>query len=314
MASRHVMACLAVAFGTVILSSRASTQEEETDAETCESSLLQRGRDLARKAPCTSQCGALQKPSHLVSVPAEGLEEHIKPAGPGSGLPEAVQGIWWMDQTGYMWTRPDKPDNTSGVYETIPGKEAWYKTFPFNLPGYAPELLLTFAGLKMDPETSCIEMSVKQNHWVYANSTGDAIGSLYYQNVPLIHEDIFIFCWNKEMTHANITMKNCSTGEIGGRHVFHIIVHPWGWERLTPGDASQDQVSTRYAVFQIVDGNGQRTKYYEAFQDFMKMRCWYGGPHANPAWLPGLNSPECPGGALVNFDPGNMLVGRFDEA
>jgi len=293
-------------------------QEEDCPdgAATCDASSLLQHRQAPELSANPSvplpSCAALSEPAHRVSVPVEGFENYVDHAAPGSGLPESAFGIFWMDQTGYYMTRPDAP-NTGGTYETLPGKSAWYKRFPHNFPMFAPELLTTFAGSTMDNETRCATASRRTNQWVWANTTGTANGTEQWTTTAgyAMH-----FCFNEAMDEITIKIELCNNGGTTNSKLWldmgrKMIKRPWGWERLNVGHTLKQEVSTRYAAWQIVDGNGKPTEHYQAFVDFMKTRCWYGGA-IQSTYVPYYNSTECTssGGYLVNMGNGTMVIGR----
>jgi len=266
----------------------------------------------ADQITCASQSQAVQ-----VTIGNDDVEHQLGFAGPESGLPSALHGILWMDQTGYYQTRPDRPDQ-SGDYETLPGQNSSYKTFPHNLESAFTDLLVSFAGSVWDNSTQCARISTHMSQWTYANTTGTSEGSLMWWAT----EGSFLhFCLEEQTGMFKILHERCADGETSqsmncltdsGQR---FVPRPWGFERLNLASYlitadSQIQVATRYAAYQIVDGNGRRTQNYQAYSDFMKERCWF--VPKSVGFAPFADDVSCAsrGGFLVNLGEGTQIVGR----
>merc|ERR1712151_69268 len=128
-------------------------------------------------------------------------------------------------------------------------------------------------------------------------------------------------CWDESMTRMKIYYQMCGANGTGSDSKADwvdsgewVIPRPWGIERMNekPGQT----VLTRYALYQIVDGNGQRTKHYQAWMDFMRDPCWLGRFQTQMSKnMPYWNADaECSskGGWYVNLGDGYSVIGRPD--
>jgi len=250
--------------------------------------------------------------AHPIAVRNDDVENQLSYIRQGSGAPEVFEGIYWMDQTGYYQTRPDRPDQ-GGRYEVALGESLWHKTFPHTLPSAAAELLLSFGGSAYDNETRCVRVSMRTDQWLWANVTGTVAGSVSWAGMTQM--GFIQFCFDEAMSEISISRQPCNAdGELGVAVDMsqRAIPRPWGLERLNrlPG-----QAATRYAAYQIVDGRGQRTEHYKAWLDFMQTQCWF-SPQVVEKGVPFANDTLChaQGGWHVNLGNGFSVLGRRGPA
>lgn len=316
------MSSLLHLIAAVIGSCAGATLAAHCDAETADdgSSLLQQARHkvsaLAEHAISEDCEGFFDAGAHATTVKADDVENQLSYLRSGSGAPEVLEGIYWMDQSGYYQTRPDRPDQ-AGWYEVVPGKYKWYETFPHNLPSAAAELLMSFGSFPYDKATRCVRVSRSKDQWFFANTTGTA------EAPPLWSRDAqskatFQFCFDEPMKEISIVVQACNTSDGGfdGSTVEdpgqHARPRPWGIERLNPRG---NQTVTRYAAYQIVDGHGRRTEHYKVWLDFMQRPCWF-SPDVSDWQCPFKNDTLCraKGGWHVNLGNGFSVLGRRGPA
>lgn len=316
--------CLAKALTIQAAVAAAAAAGTETAAAAEDSALLQqtalRGAAAPRRRllPPPGQLGLACKElvsskAHPVAVRNDDVENQLSYLARGSAAPEVLQGIYWMDQTGYYQTRPDRPDQ-AGDYEVVSGKSAWYKTFPHTLPSAAAELLLSFGPSTYDNESRCLLLSPWTDQWLWANTTGTAAGSATWADSA--KASFLQFCFDEAMSEISILRQHCDE-DLDSSPVTDLgqsmIPRSWGFERLNRKDG---EVVTRYAAYQIVDGLGQRTRHYQAWLDFMEAECWYTHKQMSEADVPHWNDTLCrsQGGYRVNLGDGYSVLGRKGPA
>jgi len=294
-----------------------ATLAAQCDAETADdgSSLLQQARHKvsARAEHVISEdCeGFFDAGVHATTVKADDVENQLSYLRSGSGAPEVLEGIYWMDQSAYYQTRPDRPDQ-AGWYEVVPGKYKWYEAFPHNLPVAAADVLMAFGSFPYDKAARCVRVSWSKDQWLYVNTTGTA------EAPPEWREEgrqrvTFQFCFDKSMTELSLVAQACnkSDGGFGGATMDggqRARPRPWGIERL---NRRGNQTITRYAAYQIVDGYGRRTEHYKVWLDFMQRPCWF-SPDVADMQVPFKNDRLCraKGGWHVNLGNGSGVMGR----
>jgi len=132
---------------------------------------------------------------------------------------------------------------------------------------------------------------------------------------------LFQFCLDNSTGVVELLHQSCTLGEDIPKEFYvdtgrQLIPKPWGFERLNLAwemskNDHEPRIAQRYAVYQIVDGEGKRTPHYKAYSDFMKMRCWF-TPAVNPQLAPHEQDEECTsqGGLLINLGNGTQVIGK----
>mmetsp|Transcript_34526 Transcript_34526/g.62604 ORF Transcript_34526/g.62604 Transcript_34526/m.62604 type:complete len:352 (+) Transcript_34526:78-1133(+) len=220
------------------------------------------------------------------------VENVMSYAKAGSGVPESLQGIWWMDQSGAL--RPSED-------------------YPYYM-GPSAEVLASFGDLAVwQEETLCVTpvppYGGKVAHWTF-QATDQGLGMVeeFQKGGTTFHfcftndsyKEIQIFqqmAFDKEKTSGKL-LHALGKEAWNGSSWFppwgidlRMIKHSWGFDRvsnilsnrlrdasrssfldrLVPGAVMDDLMrSMHYPVWQIVDGNGKRTEHYDAYLKFMQ--------------------------------------------
>jgi len=169
-----------------------------------------------------------------------------------------LHGIFWMDQRGV-----NVPAATGPEYQQV-GDSA------------SDEFLVSFGETHWDPETRCAGpvpvYGGKQGHWTFMDQQGppgpgaskvweDADKTKLYlefcfKSDALDEIDIHVYAKH------TVTLWFWVRVPWWGLHL-KMIKTSWGWDRQTTAIASSRTM--HYPVFQIVDGDGQRTEHYDEY-------------------------------------------------
>lgn len=285
------------------------------------------GEELERRAASLSMRGRAPLFGHrdqtyaMAVISNDRVEHELMYAKTGSVVPEVLHGIWWMDQRGKHLPIPSDPS---------------YKQ---ECESAADELLVTWGEGNWDPEALCFRDvfvafgSPNKGMWTHMNS-GDNTGDGWNATNAISLMADFCFTdgtFQKIELHLKVRVGGLLDAALGytlpesidgyvevprAIMALNMVKKPWGWDRETVlgpdarklrgvlrGDFHQwlDNVNKicHYPVFQIVDGNGERTEHYDAYL----------------AWA-NTDFPECAGenqgfDCPWNMGKGTSLVGRL---
>jgi len=233
-----------------------------------------------------------------MTVRNDDVENQLGYAKAGSAVPESLQGIFWMDQSGASLPIPGDPD-----YE--------YKFFP------TAEVLMTFDDNAIwQADTRCVTpiylFGGVKGHWTHYNTQqGLLMSEKFQEHATTMHfcfikdseDEIEIWVQAKYNAAAYMILKGLGYEEAWNGTLFQpswvmdlrMVKTSWGWDRVSNIGSNRlrrdnvpesevhfldqfipqwlkDQVTTtyRYPLYQIVDGNGARTEHYETYLKFMQ--------------------------------------------
>lgn len=222
----------------------------------------------------------------LVPIDNDKIEHELGYAKTGSAIPSVLHGIWWMDQRGINLPIASDPNFKQS------GSQA------------ADELVVAFGEADWDPNTLCLKMTTWDGapmggHWTYMNDGhgGNAAWKLAESVKLPFHGCFDDDTYQVFQIHAtlkigdvlksgiDVTLPPVIDGYITvptSVFSYKMIKKPWGWDResrIGPDIAKWKKALPKewfffvdfpnnvfhYPVFQIVDGNGQRTANYNAY-------------------------------------------------
>mmetsp|Transcript_103924 Transcript_103924/g.291045 ORF Transcript_103924/g.291045 Transcript_103924/m.291045 type:complete len:389 (-) Transcript_103924:216-1382(-) len=239
-------------------------------------------------------------------VPADQVEDYMMYATNESDIPTGLHGIWWMDQGGYsrqLLDDPDYPFDFNMTAETLISfgdAETMYQPETrcvTPVPFYAGQGgHIAFWNNKYGLRQWSTFVETRFNlHFCFTNETETEIH--LWQSV-------------RNTGVSNVLKQAMGYADAGGDYLFtpHSLVHmtmikkPWGWDRVTKVmndnvrkllsadnlqafkellpeselniilENAHETVSREYhyPVVQIVDGEGRRTKFYQAYLKYIE--------------------------------------------
>lgn len=288
---------------------------------------LATGEELERRAALLSMRGRAPLFGHpdqvyaMAVIPNSRVEHELAYARTGSVVPEGLHGIWWMDQR--------------GTHLPVPGDPSYKQ----ECASAADEVLVTWGEGNWDEEALCFRdafvsygspnkgMRTFMNNgdntnvdWIVTNTTGSKADFCFtdatFQKIELT---LYARVGGVLESFLGYALPESVDGYVAvPRSIMSLNMNrkPWGWDRETvlgpdarklrgvlSGDWFQwlDYANfiCHYPVFQVVDGNGERTEHYDAYLAF-----------AN------TNYPQCAGenrgfDCPWNVGNGTSLVGRL---
>jgi hypothetical protein len=177
----------------------------------------------------------------------------------GGSLPEELHGIFWMDQRGVNLPLPSDP-----AYTQVG-------------PNAADELAFSFGDVEWDPERRCttplpVYGAGKKGQWLFmdsGNGTNDVFTGVTRKRLMLefcftdeSHDVADIWMWGKV---TNLPLWNV----VIPTYVAHLTMErkSWGWDRKSEVPMMWGE-TMHYPLFQVVDGYGHRTQYYDRYLQF----------------------------------------------
>lgn len=221
------------------------------------------------------------------------VETELAYARTGSNLPAPLHGIFWMDQRGVNVASSISPIDPDYQQE---GSQA------------ADELLVSFGEAHWDAERRCAGpvpvAGGRRGHWTFMDQQGppgegnsstwsSAYASHLYADFCFRSADSF------DQIDLQMYMKVLGVWIRVPWVAMHLSMKKtdWGWDRQTTSLVTGSKVF-HYPVFQIVDGDGKRTKNYDAYLKWANTDT----PHR----VEGFDTP-------INRGQGTSLVGRLVE-
>lgn len=201
----------------------------------------------------------------LQHVPNDGIEKHVAYARTGSVFPASAQGVWWMDQRGvHLRDYPDGP----------PGDP----TYEQQCESAADEIVVTFGEAGWDPlmapggcatNVNVYGGSPTRGHWTWIDVTGNGTSTDW--EASSINLPVGSFCFEDvERTRVNIDLRWANLGNLANPLLdLRMEKTPWGWDRVTRVGPGGILGTCHYPVWQIVDGDGNRTEHYDAYLRFV---------------------------------------------
>lgn len=269
--------------------------------------------------------GLAEGPFALHRIRNDQVEHELSYARTGSAIPASLHGIWWMDQRGVHLPQPSDPEYRQVVESS------------------ADELLVTWGdGAGWDPATRCVGRvpiyGGAAGHWTFMDVSASGTSGVF--SSALDNRAMLDFCFtDNTMQTIDLHLYVKASSIVGSAPsdayvelpmwAFHMSMErrPWGWDRVTrvldaaallqispglpPGLLSSlSAVEAHYPVFQIVDGDGQRTEHYPAYL------AWADSPDSWPAYNRSACVDPHMGGEISSFwcplnaGNGTQLVGR----
>jgi len=238
---------------------------------------------------------------HVKSISVDGVEHELAFARTGSATPKSLHGVFWMDMF-YQSSIARNP-----AYENKPW---WIEDLQNLLPNLAPamvapdlETLIAFGDkpAKWFPEERILKnvgYCGEKGHWTFPKIVP---GQVQAEGVMIVRMNADLVFEDEDMTQiyvpARVRDPITKIWIEAPRAAFEMLMFKteWGWNRKTsvgnfkacmehydviekflPGfvkqalDRGEQPDAWNYPMVQIVDGDGNRTQYYNEYLEFMK--------------------------------------------